>query len=269
MQDSNYSALFGALSAEFRMNSIANNLANVNTTGFKREMMSFKDTFQSFAHDLVMEPIANVRSEKLFPDPINVAKPRLATSRTDFTMGGMHLTGAPLDLALSGDGYFKLITPEGEYYTKNGHFRKTSEGTIVSEQGWPVAGIGGGEVTIPLSSEAIVVAEDGRVMAGNLEVGQIGVFALENSDALEKYGRNLYKVRDGMDPGETPAGDLDNVTGTRPWIAQGYLEASNVDAVYEMVNMIEVQRQFEAYQKVMQTTDAMDREAISKVARPR
>lgn len=269
MQDSTYSALFGALSAEFRMNSIANNLANVNTTGFKRDMLSFKDTFLSFAPDVVMEPVLSIRSEKLFPDPINVAKPRLATSRTDFSMGGMQLTGAPLDLAVSGDGYFKVITPQGEFYTKNGHFRKTSEGVIVSEQGWPVAGVGGGEVTIPLTSETIVIAEDGRVLAGNAEAGQLGLFSLENPDALEKYGRNLYRVRDGMDAGETPAGDIDNAAGARPWIAQGYLESSNVDAVYEMVNMIEVQRQFEAYQKVMQATDAINREATSKVARTR
>lgn len=269
MQDSMYSALFGALSSEFRMNSIANNLANVNTTGYKRELMSFKDTFQSFAHDLVMEPVASIRSEKLFPDPINVAKPRIATSRTDFSMGGTHLTGSPLDLTLSGDGFFKLITPEGEFYTKNGHFRKTAEGTIISEQGWPVSDVGGGEIIIPLTSEPVVIAEDGRVMAGNTEVGQIGIFSLDNPDALEKYGRNLYRARNGMDAGEIAAADVDNANGQRPWIAQGYLEAANVDAVYEMVNMIEVQRQFEAYQKVMQTTDSLDREAISKIGRAR
>ena len=269
MQDSMYSALFGAMSAEFRMNSVANNLANVNTTAYKRDLTSFKDTFSSFAHDVVMEPVSSIRSETLFPDAINLAKPRIGTSHTDFSMGGMHLTGAPLDLAMAGDGYFKVITPTGEFYTKNGHFKKTSEGVVVTEQGWPVSGAAGGEVTIPPGSATLTVAEDGRMLFGGEDVGQIGVFRLSNPSALEKMGNNLYKVRDGMDPGETPGTGENGPNGVKPFIAQGYLEASNVDAVYEMVNMIEVQRQFEAYQKVMQTTDTIDKAAIEKVGRLR
>lgn len=259
MQDSMYSALFGALTNEHRMNNIANNLANVNTTGYKRDVLAFKDTFLSFAHDEVMEPIPNIRSKKMFPEPIHIAKPRIALAKTDFTQGGLKLTGAPLDVAIQGEGFFKVRSPEGEFYTRNGNFRQTSDGQLVTQQGWPVIGTGG-DIQLPQRS-TITIAENGTIFANGEEVGQLQVVNVDNPITLEKQGNNLFRLREGSGGQEVP---IEN-----PMVIQGFTEAANVEVVTEMVNMIEASRQFEAYQKIMQATDAVDKMATDKVGRAR
>jgi flagellar basal-body rod protein FlgG len=261
MQEAMFSALFGALSNEHRMTSIANNLANVNTTGYKRDLLAFRDTFERYAYDQMVEPTANVRAKKMLPEPMNMARPRIALALTDFQQGPLKVTGAPLDVAIAGDnGFFKILTPEGELYSRNGHFRQTAEGTLITEQGYPVLG-DGGEITLPPGVRNFNIAEDGRIFADGNQVGQIAMTAVDNLGNLEKAGHNMYKPRKGTTVEEVP------LTGV--FMAQGFLEAPNVDAVYEMVNMIEAQRQFEAYAKVMQTSEAMDKEASNKVGRGR
>lgn len=259
MQDSMYSALFGALSNEHRLNSITNNLANVNTTGYKKDQLAFKDTFIMFAHDQIMEPVANVRSKKLFPDPIHIAKPRIAVSKTDFSQGSLKVTGGTLDVALHGEGFFKVQTPNGDYVTRNGHFRQSADGTLITEQGWPVLG-NGGPITLPPNSQ-VHINESGEIYANDTLIDQLQVVTYENLDVLEKRGQNLFQPRPGQQPAELPA------EGTS--VAQGFLEAANVEVVTEMVNMIEAQRQFEAYTKIMQSTDALDKDAIQRVAKSR
>lgn len=262
MQNAMYSALFGALSNEHRMNSIANNLANVNTTGYKRDLLAFKDTMLMYAHDHIMEPVASIRDEKFFPDPQHLSRTRIATGVTDFQQGGLKVTSAPFDLAINGEGFFKVDSPDGEYFTRNGHFTVNQEGTLVTEQGWPVMSEGG-PITMPAGFKNVTIAENGRIFADGDEVGQILLTTVDNLAGLEKRGSNLYRIRPGSEAAEM------EIDPARTWVAQGFLESANVDAVYEMVNMIETQRQFEAYQKVMQTSDTIDREATTKVGRGR
>lgn len=259
MQESMLSAVFGAIGNEMRMNSIANNLANVNTTGYKKDALSFRDTFLSFAHDVVMEPMANVRSKKLFPEPMHMARPRLAMSKTDFSPGSLKYTGDPLDIALGDQGFFKFRMDGVEYFSRNGKLNINSDGLLVTAQGYPILGEGGAEIAIPAGTRNLLIGENGNVYADGAEVGQIAVRLVEDDSLLEKAGSNMYRPRLGEDIAETPA--------ENPMVQQGYLESSNVEVVTEMVNMIETQRQFEAYQKVIQTADALDKEAYSKVGK--
>ena len=259
MQNSMYTALFGALTNEHRMNSIANNLANVNTTGYKTDHLSFRDTFMMYAHDLMMEPVTNLRSEKLFPEPHHVSRVRLAYAKTDFEQGSLKTTGAPFDVAISGSGFFTVRTEVGDFYTRNGHFRLTGEGQLITEQGFAVLG-DGAEIVIPGGIKNITIAENGAIYGDGALLAQIGLVDVNNPLLLEKLGGNMYRPRIGSTVEEIPA------TGT---MVQGFLEVSNVNPVYEMVNMIEAQRQFEAYTKIMQTTEAIDREAVTKVGRGR
>lgn len=261
MQDAMFSGLFGALTTEHRMNFIANNLANVNTSGFKREVLAFKDTMASYAHDEIREPLMHLRSDPLFPEPKNMARPRIAVSQIDFSQGSMEFTGNALDVCISGENaFFRVETPNGEYLTRNGHFVLSSDGTMVTADGYPVQGAGG-NITIPAGTRNIVIGGDGQVSADGALIGQLQLISVENPQNLEKMGYNLYKSRNGTETNEGNA----FATGAR--VEQGFVEKGNVEVVSEMVNMIEVQRQFEAYQKVMQTSDTLDRAANEKLGR--
>jgi flagellar basal-body rod protein FlgG len=254
-----FSSLFGALSNEHRMNSIANNLANVNTTGYKRDVLAFQDTFAMYAHDQVMEAQSYVHQKKLFPEPEHLARTRLAYAKTDFTQGSLKYTGSPFDVAIGGEGFFKVQTPQGDFYTRNGNFRLTSEGRLITEQGFTVLGEGG-EITLPPGVKHFTIAESGEIYGDGELLGQIGVVNVDKPEHLEKLGGNMYRVRPGAEVEEVETDAIVN---------QGYVEVSNVSPVYEMVNMIEAQRQFEAYTKVMQTAEALDKASYNKTGKAR
>ena len=260
MQEAMFSALFGALSTEHRMNYIANNLANVNTNGYKRDALAFKNTMAYYASDEIREPLANVRSKPLFPPPMNMSRTRIAVDKIEFEQGSMHFTGDPLDLAITGEGFFKVTTPTGEFYTRNGHFVRSGDGTIMTPQGWPLQGTGG-NIVIPENTRDVHISYDGQVFADGAAINQVNLVSVDNQQNLEKMGHNLFRPKKNTVVNEQEALPL----GTR--VSQGFVETSNVEVVTEMVNMIEVNRQFEAYQKVMQTSDAVDREAITRVGR--
>ncbi len=261
MQDALFSGLFGALTTEHRMNFIANNLANVNTEGYKRHTLAFKDTMAYYAHDEIREPLMNVRSKPLFPEPKNMARPRIAVSKIDYSQGSMEFTGNPLDICIGGENaFFRVATPNGEYLTRSGHFELSNDGTIMLPGGHPLQGIGGA-IVIPPGTRNIVISGDGQVSADGAVIDQIALFSVDNPQNLEKMGHNLYKPRNNVTVTEGDA----YLDGAR--LEQGFIEKANVEVVSEMVNMIEVQRQFEAYQKVMQTADTLDKAVNEKVGR--
>ena len=262
MQSTMFSGLFGALSNELRMNTIANNLANANTTGYKQELLAFKDTMILFAHDQIMEPVATIRSKKLFPEPHLGARTRIAVGKIDYTQGGMQFTGNPLDLAISGNGFFRVGTPQGEMLSRDGAFCLNAEGQLSTKQGWPVLGEGG-PIQVPQGTKSVHVAPDGRVFADGGEVGALQIMTANDLTQLERVGQTMYRLIPGTRAVEIPAlpeGALVN---------QGYLESSSVNVVTEMVNMIEASRQFEAYTKLIQTSYTLDAEAYNKVGRAR
>lgn len=261
MQDAMFSGLFGALTTEHRMNFIANNLANVNTHGYKRDTLAFKDTMASYAHDEIREPLMNLRSDPLFPEPKNMARPRVAVSQIDFSQGSMQFTGDPLDVAISGENaFFRVATPTGDYLTRNGHFLLSEDGTVMTPQGFALQGVGG-NIVIPPGTRSVQISGDGQVVADGAVVNQIALLTVDEPQNLEKMGHNLFRPRENAQVAEGDA----YLAGAR--VEQGFTEAANVEVVSEMVNMIEVQRQFEAYQKVMQSSDTLDRAANEKIGR--
>ncbi len=262
MQDMMFSALFGALSTEHRMNFIANNLANVNTTGYKQDNLAFKNTMAQFAHDEIREPLANVRSAPLFPEPKNLSRTRIATTKIDFSQGSMKFTGDPLDVAISGEGFFKVVTPQGERYTRSGHFVKGADGAVQTPQGWPLQGTDG-PIVIPEDARDVHIAGDGQVFADGELVNTIAFVGLDDPQVLQKEGSNTYRLPEGVEAAENDP----LLNGGR--ISQGFVETANVQVVTEMVKMIEVQRHYEAMAKVMQTSDSIDRQAIDKVGKIR
>jgi len=258
MQTSMYNALFGALTQEHRMANTANNLANVNTTGFKRETMAFRDVFIRLGQG-ISDPISAINEKSLLPVPDEMAQVRIALTNIDFSQGSARETGNPLDAALQGEGFFKVRTLEGDFYTRNGNFRLTPDGELVTGQGFPVL-VDGGPVNLAPNAR-IVIGPQGDIQADGEPVGNLDLVTFEDLQMLEKLGQNMFRIRPGVEAAEQPA---DNVI-----VAQGYLEAANVEVVGEMVNMIEAQRSFEAYQKVMHTAQETDQKLIREVASSR
>ena len=256
-----FTGVFASLTAEHRMAVISNNLANVNTAAYKPETLAFKDTMIHFAHDFIREPLENLRSEPLFPEQCLRARTRIATKETDFSQGSMQYTGNKLDIAIVGEGFYRVNTPQGQYLTRTSALSKGPDGTLVTPQGYAIQG-GGGNITLPPGVSNIHVSGNGTVFADGAALGQIDVVNLEDPQTLDKVGNNLYTAPEGTvftDPRQT---------GTTK-VSQGYTEAANVNAVYEMVKMIDVQRFFEAQQKVMTTADQVDKAVTGQIGKAR
>lgn len=252
MRSSIFSALFGAMSNEHRIDISANNLANVNTIGFKRDNCAFQDTFIRFAHDNVADAKTYLRDKDMLPEAKIMARPRLSEEVIDMSQGSFQKTGNPLDLAIRGDGFFKVQKGGETHLTRNGVFTVSSEGILVTEQGYPVMA-GGGEVNLPPRSKVTVDGE-GVIYADGQEIARLDFVQPSDMRAMKKEGENLFTNEGGEIPAEGE-------------IVQGYIEKSNVEVVNEMVAMIECQRSFEMYQKMITTTDQLDQKVIQQVGR--
>ncbi|MGE4291857.1 MAG: flagellar basal-body rod protein FlgF [Desulfovibrio sp.] len=258
MRDSMMNAMFGAMSNEIRMNQIANNLANVNTTAYKRDNVAFHDTFLRFASDYMVDARPSLRDKEMWPKADLMAKPRLSDQKTDFSQGNFQSTGNPLDLALSGEGFFRVRTPDGDYMTRNGSFRLNSEGTLVTEQGFEVLG-NGGPITIPPGTVSLTVDSTGQIRSDGQVVGELELVAVDDQRQLQKIGNNLFQIDPKGTAAEVPPEELT--------VQQGFLEKPNVEVVTEMVDMIETQRAHQMYTKMMQGTGEIDEKLINTVGR--
>jgi len=232
---------------------IANNLANVNTTGFKRSRADFQDLL----YQTLRSPGVTDTEGTQVPTGIQLGHgTRPAAVQKIFLQGDYRHTQNELDMAIEGDGFFQILQSSGEIaYTRAGAFKLDSEGQIVTSDGYLMEP----NISIPSDTVAVNIGSDGTVsiiQAGETEptvVGNIELARFVNPAGLESIGRNLYVVT---------AASGDETTGTAGedgfgTIAQGYLEMSNVSVVEEMVNMITAQRAYETNSKTIQTADEM------------
>ena len=258
MRNSSYSALFGALSNEIRMSTIANNLANVNTTAYKKDQMAFHATFTRFSHDYLVDSKSFIRDKDLFPKANIMAKARLSDQQTDFSQGSLQKTGNQLDFALTGDGFFKVQSGGDVLYTRAGNFLVDSGGTLMTQDGNPVL-VDGGPISIPPGAD-VVVGPDGGFSINGEQAGVFDIVTFDDLAVMEKVGSNYYRPSEGGDGAE--------VEVTEGIVQQGFLEKGNVDVVTEMVAMIETQRSFTMYSKMIQGTDELDKKLITQIGRP-
>ncbi len=220
------------------MANVANNVANMGTTGFKAERGVFA------------EYIAAIDSAGTdFDSPANLSMGRLAAHATDLSDGGLRATGGPLDMAISGEGFFQVRTEGGDRLTRAGHFMLNSDRILIDPRGNPVLGTGGGEITIPQEAGEVQVSGDGTISADGVELGRVGVFTADPL-TLQRQGDNLWTAED-VRPVDFPR------------VASGFLEQSNVNPVLEMARLVEVQRFYDAGQSLMDLED----ERIRSVAR--
>jgi flagellar basal-body rod protein FlgG len=246
-----YSAAAGMESQQLNLDVISNNLANVNTTGFKKS----KAEFQELLYQTTRAPGADQGSGNILPTGIQIGQGSraVATSRI-FTNGDLTQTGEQLDVAVQGDGFFEVQMPDGSLaYTRDGGFKTSSDGRIVTSDGLPLQA---GFQPVPSGTTNITIGSQGNVTytgANGTTSFQVQLVRFANPAGLESMGSNLYKetAASGTPQLGTPGA---NGFGT---LNQGYLELSNVKVVEEMVNLIMAQRAYEVNSKAVQASDEM------------
>jgi flagellar basal-body rod protein FlgF len=222
---------------------VANNIANADTTGFKVENLLVKTEPKA--------PAVTLDGPKPVKFVIDTGVAR------DFSQGTLRTTGSPLDLAIEGQAFFKLTTPDGERYTRDGHFRLDDAGKLVTQNGQTVADAGGGELLIDPQKGPIAIAADGTVSQGIEQVGKIGVVRFDSLSVLEKTGDNLYRNTSNQQSQAAPDAR----------VRQGMLEGSNVNTIAQITKMLEVTRAYESMAKMMDSTASLSRDSITRLGK--
>ncbi len=250
-----WSAASGMKTQQTQMDVIANNLANVNTTGNKKQRAEFQDLIYQNMRDAG----AASGADNTYPTGLQIGLgSRLAATNRIFTQGNLQETGNPTDISIEGEGFFQILMPDGSTaYTRDGSFKLDSERNLVTSDGYPLLENIALDANAP--SDTIVIASDGQVsdkVAGQTNsnlVGQIQLARFVNPSGLTAIGKNLFVESDAS--GE-PIVNNPGTDGTGT-LVQGTLEMSNVQVVEEMVNMIVSQRAYESDSKAITTSDSM------------
>lgn len=254
-----YTSASGMLVGQKRLDVVANNLANVSTTGYKRDTT----VSQSFP-ELLLRRI-NDRSPDMDAGPQPVGPLGLGTfvsnTATRLMTGSMQHTGNPLDVAISGDGFFVVNTPQGPRYTRQGNFTQNGEGTLVTPDGYEVWVDG---QAVSAAQGEMSINSKGELLTGNQVLGRLSIVTSRDLGALRKEGNGLWTTAGPEDASTlvTPA----ESTGTYE-LRAGHLEASNVEPVTEMVEMMVIMRSFEANQRAVQIQDETLGKAVNEVGR--
>jgi flagellar basal-body rod protein FlgF len=223
-----------------QMDVVANNIANVNTTGFKAENLLFEE---------YVMPVARNQDFPTLDQPLSYVQDWATTH--DLSGGAMVQTGNELDVALNGGGFFAVQTPAGERWSKSGAFQLDATGTLVNQNGHPVLGEGG-PIQFGAEETGLLIAADGSVSSSAGAKGRLRLVEFANAQELTREGQNLFA-------GGTP------VAATNTRVMQGFIEKSNVSGVSEMAEMIRVTRAYESAASMAQKQDDMRRDAIRRL----
>lgn len=249
-----YTACSGMMLQLAKQDVLSNNLANLSTAGFKKDMTIAKE-FPEMLLQRIGE-VQNVAGVKRSIPPIEIGwigtGGTVDRMYTDFSNGPVKQTENTMDFALKSDGYFAIQTPEGVRYTRNGSFKLNDQGGLVTDEGYAVLGEKG-----PIVPATPVVADDGgRINLADGTQDKMVVMRFENQDMIKKIGNSLW------DPVDEKPEAVD-----KPGVLQGYIETSNVNAVQEMVDLISCVRAYELNQKAVQSEDQMTDRAVNEVGR--
>ena len=220
---------------------IANNMANADTTGYKREGAIFTEYVKSVGS---ARPSDNPRE--------SMSMGRLGAHVSHFESGELRRTGGSLDVAIDGEGFFLIETPQGERLSRAGHLMTDNEGTLINASGFAVLDDAGGRIQIPQDVNLLAIGGDGTLSADGVELGKLGIVTAIPTD-LSREGDNLWSTENGYIPVDEPQ------------VIQGFLEDSNVQPVAEIARMIEVQRAYDAGQKLLEIENDRIKSVITTV----
>jgi flagellar basal-body rod protein FlgF len=235
MRNTQTIAALGAFRQQTRMSYlIANNLSNAQTAGFKKEIPVFQNILSE----------TSGRFQNIQKDTVKIS----------FLPGPIQKTGNDLDLAIEGEGFFKVMTPNGIRYTRSGNFGLNKDQVLINADGFPVLGQRG---KITLTGKKIAVAGNGSISVDGNEVDQIAVVTFPDLNVLKKEGHTLLKT-------ESPEKEI---AADQSQVVQGALEASNVNAVDEMINLLDSHRTYESCLRMIQAGDSLDSKAVNDVGK--
>lgn len=253
MLDSLFIGATGMQAQQANLNVIANNMANVNTAGFKRNRIDFEDLLYRAVSGTPNAP-------GLLVSGLGTS---VATTDKLFTVGDVKQTSQPYDLAIHGQGFFEVVLPDGSSaYTRNGIFHVDSDGTLMNQDGYRLAG----SIVVPTDATTVTIAANGQVQAivptqqQPVALGEINIVTFLNPGGLQPLGANLFAIPTRTDESTSSSGEPqqntpgENGSGT---LAQGYLEVSNVNLIDEMVNLVIAQRAYEVNSKVVMASDQL------------
>ncbi|MFA5592487.1 MAG: flagellar basal-body rod protein FlgF [Micavibrio sp.] len=238
MENSLYVGLSGQVALEAKMALVANNVANLNTPGYRGQNMVFKEFISDQRNMKADVSLVYDYGQYDVTDP-----------------GPIKSTGNALDVALVGPGFIGIQTPQGVQYTRGGNFSINALGELVTARGFKVANEGGGTITIPAEARFVTIGENGSISTDQGIVDAIMISEFEHYQKLEPQGNGLYATDDPAIP----------ATGTK--MLQGKLEGSNVSAVVEMTRMIDLVREYQAIQNAMQNEHDRQQTAIQRILR--
>jgi flagellar basal-body rod protein FlgF len=238
MDNATYATLTRQSGLMAEMRAVATNIANANTAGYRAEGVVFSEYVQALGGDSGSLSMARAQVRE-----INLAQ------------GSMGQTGGPFDLAIEGEGFFLIETPEGQRLTRNGAFTPNENGDLVTMDGHPVLDAGGAPVFVPTGTGPVAIAADGTLSADGVPIGQVGLFRPVDPVSLVREDGVRFRADSGVEPAD----------GGR--ILQGFLEESNVDPVLEIARMIDVQRSYELGQSFLTREDERIRALIQSVMR--
>jgi flagellar basal-body rod protein FlgF len=255
-----YTSAAGMLPLPYSQELVTNNLSNVNTSGYKQD--------RSFIRDLISADLYlnqnQLASTGASPGLANIDPPafrasvgnssRVVEYRTDFSQGGMEITGNDYHLALEGEGFFTVRTPQGTQYTRNGQFAISSTGTLVTEEGFEVLGASG---PINVQGGKMAVQQNGDVYVNNILRGRLNIASLNNPNTLSKTDAGRFVPQTGVNM---------RVSGNFK-VRQGVLEQANAEPIDQLVRLIEIERMFEFGQRAIRMQDETLQQAVTQVGK--
>lgn len=265
-----YTAVSGAVAHSAKLETIANNIANANTPGFKTDKQLFKEYLTAYEKQPTTLEVPKVPASINSFYPLNggdKAYVDVSGTSTNYEQGALKLTGNPFDLGIEGDAFFEVLTPAGPRLTRNGHFTLNAQGVMVNKQGFPLLLRGFEGQTLEQriiqmpDKHNFSVTVKGDVFVGGANIGQLSLQTATEKDALQKQGNSLYTIRENF--------NNQIVDSTNFKVHQGAFEQSNVNIVKEMTDMINATRIFESTQKAIQAYDQMNQKLTNDVPRLR
>lgn len=237
MENAIYATLTRQTGLKREMAVVANNIANLSTTGFKREGVVFSEYVTA-----------------LSPDP-SLSMARASGRHVDLSQGSLENTGGSFDFAILGDGFFLIETPEGERLTRAGHFLPSAEGELQTPEGHPLLDAGGAQIVVPAGAKAIHMTQDGTLSADGEAFAKLGLWQSADPLSLRHQSGTIFSA-DAPEPLEENGK-----------ILQGHLEAANTNPILEVARMIEVQRAYEIGQTILDLEDQRIRSVIQTLTR--